>query len=95
MEFPRYYNAAVDLIDGNVAAGRGDKVAFVDPRRSITFEELKSATNQVANLLGDLGIERETRVAGVSPREGVGERRVGVDQIRASENAESCGHGLE
>src|SRR5207237_4709813 len=29
VEHPRPYNAAVDLIDRNLAAGRGDKVAYI------------------------------------------------------------------
>ena len=31
----RPYNAAADFIDGNVARGLGDKLAFVDPERSL------------------------------------------------------------
>ena len=30
MELPRDYNAAVDLIGRNLAAGRGGKTAFID-----------------------------------------------------------------
>ena len=38
----RAYNAAADLVDGNVARGLGDKVAFTDPERSLTYGELQA-----------------------------------------------------
>jgi len=63
MEFPSNYNAAIDMVDRHVEAGRSDKLAFIDPKRSITFGELKANTNQVANMLEGLGLKRETRVA--------------------------------
>src|ERR1051325_3220834 len=50
MELPREYNAAADLIGRNLAAGRGDKVAFLDDARA-------------ANVLHSLGIRREERIA--------------------------------
>src|SRR4029077_12264756 len=36
----RNYNAAVDMVDRNVAEGRGDKTAFIDPARRLTYGEL-------------------------------------------------------
>ncbi|MCC2112978.1 MAG: AMP-binding protein, partial [Hyphomicrobiales bacterium] len=63
MEFPRNYNAAVDLVDANVAAGRGDKAAFIDPNRTLTYGDLLAESSRFANLLNRLGIRRETRVA--------------------------------
>ena len=33
----RDYNAAVDFVDRNVAEGRGDKTAFIDPSRNLTY----------------------------------------------------------
>ena len=35
------YNAAVDMVDRNVAAGRAAKVAFIDPARRLTYGELR------------------------------------------------------
>ena len=59
---PRY-NACEDLVDRNVAAGRGDKLAFADPQRSITYGQLATDSRKFANVLNDLGVRREQRVA--------------------------------
>ena len=59
----RPYNAVSDFVDSHIAAGRGDKVAFVDPERSLTYGELQARSIRFANALRDLGIEREQRVA--------------------------------
>ena len=57
------YNAAVDMVDRNVEEGRGDKVAFMDPRRLLSYAELQAACNRIANVLPRLGIARERRIA--------------------------------
>ncbi len=57
------YNAASWAIDRNVDAGLGDKPAFIDPVRSLTYRELQRESCQAANLLGALGVGREVRVA--------------------------------
>ncbi len=57
------YNACEDLLDRNVAAGRGEKTAFIDPRRSITYAGLAMETRRFANVLTMLGVRREQRVA--------------------------------
>ena len=59
----RDYNAAVDFVDRNVADGRGDKTAFVDPSRNLTYGELRDAAARVGQLLARLGIEPEQRIA--------------------------------
>ena len=43
--------------------GRGNKVAFVDPERSLTYGELQARSIRFANALRDLGIDHEQRVA--------------------------------
>lgn len=60
---PRDYNAAVDFIDRNVDEGRGDKPAFIDPDRVLTYRELLERSCQFANYLTSQGIKRETRIA--------------------------------
>ena len=59
----RPYNAVSDFVDSHIAAGRGNKVAFVDPERSLTYGELQARSIRFANALRDLGIEPEQRVA--------------------------------
>jgi 4-hydroxybenzoate-CoA ligase len=59
----REYNAAVDFVDRNVADGRGDKTACIDPARNITYAELRNAAARVGPLLTRLGIEPEQRIA--------------------------------
>ncbi len=59
----RYYNAAADFVDRNVAEGRGDKTVFIDPSRSLTYGELLDAVSRVGPLLTRLGVEPENRVA--------------------------------
>jgi benzoate-CoA ligase len=63
MEIPRDYNAAVDLIGRNLAAGRGGKTAFIDDQGSITYAQLAERADRVVNLLKSLDIYRERRVA--------------------------------
>jgi len=57
------YNAAADLLDRNLNAGRGDKLAFIDPRRKVTYAGLSAEARQAANLMKSLGLRREDRVA--------------------------------
>ena len=59
---PRSYNAAHDLIERNLAAGRAGKVAYLDDDGSTTFGELAVRVNRFANALGNLGVRPEERV---------------------------------
>jgi 4-hydroxybenzoate-CoA ligase len=59
----RDYNAAVDFVDRNVAEGRGDKTAFIDPARNMTYAELRDATARIGPMLARMGIEPENRIA--------------------------------
>lgn len=63
MDIPRQYNAVSDFVDGAVDRGRGAKVAFVDPERSLSYDGLQRGTCKVANILTGLGIRREGRIA--------------------------------
>lgn len=60
---PTAYNAAEVMVDRNVAQGRADKPAFVDPARSLTYGQLQEATCRVGNLLAGLGLHQEQRIA--------------------------------
>ena len=59
----RPYNAATDFVDANVARGLGDKLAFVDPDRSLTYSELQSRSIRFSNSLRALGLQQEDRIA--------------------------------
>src|SRR5215813_4056446 len=59
----RPYNAVSDFVDAHIAAGRGNKVAFVDPERSLTYGELQARSIRFANALRDLGVDHEQRIA--------------------------------
>jgi len=62
MGVDRDYNAAVDFIDRHVAEDRGNKAAFVDPARAISYAELSNAAARVGAVLARLGVERENRI---------------------------------
>ena len=62
MNIDRDYNAAVDFIDRHVAEGRGNKAAFIDHTRSISYAELQHDVARVGPLLARLGVERENRI---------------------------------
>src|SRR5687767_8582513 len=63
MEIPREYNAAVDLVGRNLAAGRGAKTAFIDDAGSCTYAELAERVDRAANALRSMNIHREERIA--------------------------------
>jgi len=63
MELPRQYNAAVDLLERNLKAGRGAKAAFVDDTGSCTYAQLAERVDRAVNMLHALDIRREERIA--------------------------------
>jgi benzoate-CoA ligase len=63
MELARDYNAAVDLVGRNLAAGRGGKVAYIDDSGSCTYGQLAERVDRAANVMHSLGLRREERVA--------------------------------
>ncbi|MGH6967479.1 MAG: benzoate-CoA ligase family protein [Stellaceae bacterium] len=62
ISIPRDFNAAVDLIDRNLAAGRGGKLAFVDDRAGLTYAQLAERVDRAANAYRRLGLQPEQRV---------------------------------
>jgi len=62
MEGGPTYNAAADLIERNLAAGRGAKTAFIDDRGSCSYAELAERVGRFANLLRRLGVLPEQRI---------------------------------
>jgi benzoate-CoA ligase family protein len=62
-ELPPRYNAAADLLDQNLAAGRGQKVAIRTTEGvEVTYAEVAGGANRFGNALGELGVELENRV---------------------------------
>jgi len=59
---PRDFNAAADLIDRNLAAGRGAKPAFIDDHDSLTYGQLAERVDRAAGALRRLGVQPEQRV---------------------------------
>ena len=59
----RPYNAVSDFVDAHIARGRADKIAFVDPDRSLTYGDLQARSYRFANALRALGLRHEDRVA--------------------------------
>jgi len=62
LNIPREYNAAHDLIQRNLDAGRGNKLAYVTDHGEFTYYDLDRLTSQVGNALKSLGIELEQRI---------------------------------
>src|SRR5437763_12973208 len=61
-ESPIGYNAAVDLIERNLDAGRGAKTAFIDDHGRCSYAELAERASRFANLVSQLGIHPEQRI---------------------------------
>lgn len=59
---PRNYNFAADVLSRNLAAGRADKAAFIDPRGSWTYGQLADRVERFGHVLRKLGVAREERV---------------------------------
>ena len=62
IDIPREYNAAHDLVERNLVAGRGGKTAYIDDQGRYTYAELAERVNRAANALTGLGLEMENRV---------------------------------
>ena len=57
-----HYNAAADLLERNLQAGRAGKTAYIDAAGSHTYGELAERVDRMANVLTQRGIEPEQRV---------------------------------
>ena len=62
LNIPRNYNAAHDLVERNLAAGRANKPAFIDDNGTTTYGQLAERVNRWANALTGLGLAMEQRV---------------------------------
>src|SRR6516225_4738631 len=62
MEDGTTYNAAADLIERNLTAGRGAKTAFIDDRGHCSYAELAERVSRFANGMSRLGVHPEQRI---------------------------------
>jgi acyl-coenzyme A synthetase/AMP-(fatty) acid ligase len=67
VDVPSMLNVAVEYVDGAVASGHGDRVAYIYEKEQVTFGELRNRVNQAGNALAALGVEIEQRVAILLP----------------------------
>ena len=56
------YNAAVEFVDTKVDDGQGEKVAFIDRTRRMTYRQLLDRVRRVGPAFTKLGLRREERV---------------------------------
>jgi benzoate-CoA ligase len=62
IHMPQRYNAAYDLIERNLRAGRADKTAFIDDSGTCSYRELARRVSMFANALRRRGIDAGERV---------------------------------
>src|SRR4051794_13247558 len=62
VSFPRRYNAATDLVDRHVEAGRGASLAYLDDAGRYSYADLLARVNRAGNALLALGVQAEQRV---------------------------------
>ena len=62
IHMPRAFNAAHDLLERNILAGRSKKIAYIDDAGRYTYEDLMTRANQSGNALRALGLKMEDRV---------------------------------
>ena len=67
VKVPATLNVAAEYVDGAVAAGHADRIAYIYEGERISYGELQKRVNQAGNALATLGIEIEQRVAVLLP----------------------------
>src|ERR1700730_5260101 len=62
LRIPDRFNAAHDLLERNLRAGRASKIAYIDDAGSYTYGELAARVNRFAAALHGLGMHMEQRI---------------------------------
>ncbi len=63
LDYPDHLNVAVALLDGAIARGWGERVAFRSPSESVTYAQLLDRSNRIAHVLvEDCGLVPGNRV---------------------------------
>lgn len=60
--YPERFNPTHELLDQQVAAGRGDKAAILFEDQRITYAQLQAQVNKLGNALRTLGVKEGDRV---------------------------------
>ena len=66
-QLPSVFNVAAYFLEGNLAQGRSEKVAFYHQRETYTYAQLNSFVRRTARLLSELGLGWENRLAILLP----------------------------
>lgn len=66
-DYPQRLNSTEELVDRQVEAGRGDRVAILFEDQKITYRQLQTSVNRLGSALRGLGIEEGDRVLLRSP----------------------------
>lgn len=61
-DYPESLNAASELLDRNVAEGRGNRTALRYRSATMTYNELLAMTNKMGNALLKLGVKKDDRI---------------------------------
>jgi benzoate-CoA ligase family protein len=67
VDLPERLNAAMVLVDEHLAKGRGEKPAILCGDRTVTYAQLQEGVNRFGNVLRELGVRMEERVAILLP----------------------------
>ena len=62
LSLPQEMNITTYVLDDNISSGRGDKTVIYCQGETYTFNDLRTLTNKVGNVLKELGVENESRV---------------------------------
>jgi benzoate-CoA ligase len=67
VDVPWQLNIAAEYVDGAVAGGHGERIAYLHGEERVSFSELQRRVNQAGNALAALGVGRGQRVAVLLP----------------------------
>src|ERR1700685_3437158 len=62
LRIPEKFNAAHDLLERNLRAGRETKISYIDDMGSYTYGELAARVNRFASALHGFGLHMEQRI---------------------------------
>jgi len=66
-DIPRDFNVASEYVDGPVAAGHAERVAYITGNEQITYAALRRRVNRAGSALAGLGVDMEQRVGILLP----------------------------